>query len=102
MFDPGDVADLVLDQRVGRSRVRHAQQRFGQAHQRNTFMRAEAVLLQESVDTAGLAPPRALNQPGSDGRGIVMQGRRGRCLTHPFDDTGMFFLPVSLAEFRAV
>ena len=51
---PAPVAgrDLVLDQRVDRIGVRHAQQRLGQTHQRDTLIGAEPVFRQEDFHHA--------------------------------------------------
>ena len=44
--------DAVLDQRVGGGGVRNAQQRLGEAEQRDAFRRAEAVFRRKSVTSA--------------------------------------------------
>ena len=41
--------DFVFDQRINRVRIRYAQQRFGQTHQRNAFFRRQAVFSQENL-----------------------------------------------------
>ncbi len=50
---PVAAGDLVANQRVARGRVRNPQQRFGQAHQRHAFLRAERELLEQPLDQAG-------------------------------------------------
>jgi hypothetical protein len=46
------LAELVLDEAVGGVRIGHAQQRFRQHHQRQTFLRRQRELAQQIVDTA--------------------------------------------------
>ena len=43
------IADLVADQRVARGRVRNAQQRLGQAHQRHAFLRRQREFLHQAL-----------------------------------------------------
>ncbi len=49
------LAQFILDQPVGGGVVRHAQQTFGEHHQRQTFRRGEAVFAQQRLDTANAA-----------------------------------------------
>ena len=55
---PVATADLVADERVARGRIRDAQQRLGQAHQRHPFLRAQREFLQQPLHQAG-SPARA-------------------------------------------
>ena len=50
---PVALRDLVADQAVARGRVRDAQQRLGQAHERDAFARLERELEHQRVDAAG-------------------------------------------------
>ena len=45
-------AELVLDELVGGTRIGHAQQRFGQHHQRETFLGGQRKLAQHVLDAA--------------------------------------------------
>ena len=49
MFAPVGRRDLVLDQRVDGFGIRHAQQRFGQAHQRDAFLGRQTVFGEENL-----------------------------------------------------
>jgi hypothetical protein len=55
---PVRIAELVGDERVGRFRVRHAQERLGQREEGDPFGRVEPIFLQELVD-----PARRLRRP---------------------------------------
>jgi hypothetical protein len=46
------LAELVLDELIGRPRVGHAQQRFGQHHQRQAFFGGEREFTQHVLDAA--------------------------------------------------
>ena len=95
------LAELVLDELVGGAGVRHAQQRFGQHHQREAFLGRQRELAQHVLDAAerivigsdGLdqarrravdprlrarCPVGAAEQPGSDGSIIGRVGRAER------------------------
>jgi hypothetical protein len=50
---------LVLDERVGRPRIRHAQQRLGQHHQGEPLLGGQRILAQEILDAAETARARA-------------------------------------------
>ena len=52
VLTPVAVADLVADQRVTGGLVRNTQQRFGQAHQRHTFLRGQREFLQQALHQA--------------------------------------------------
>src|SRR3546814_5244994 len=54
---PVAVEQLVGDQPVGRLRVGHAQQRLGEAHERNAFPAGEIVFTKERVESARRARP---------------------------------------------
>ena len=78
---PIATADLVANERVPRGRVRDAQQRLGQAHQRHAFLAAEIVLAHEAVDRAALAlGAYGLHERngGGPGLGLGGGGKRGR------------------------
>ena len=85
------LAELVLDELVGGAGVRHAQQRFGQHHQRQAFLGRQRELAQHVLDAAERivvgadrldqarrgavdprfllrAQPRTRQQPGGDRR----------------------------------
>ena len=51
--------ELVADQPVARRGIRNAQQRFGEAHERDAFARIERELEHQRVDAARLAAFRA-------------------------------------------
>ena len=55
---PVGAGDLVADQRVARGRVRDAQQRLGQAHQRHALLRRQRELVHQPLHQA-VAQPRA-------------------------------------------
>ncbi|CAE6942795.1 hypothetical protein R69927_07776 [Paraburkholderia domus] len=52
---PVALADLVADQRVTRGAIRNAQQRFGEAHQRDAFLARQRELVDQPFDAAALA-----------------------------------------------
>ena len=52
MVDEVALAELVLDELVGGAGVRHAQQRFGQHHQRQAFLGREREFAQHVLDAA--------------------------------------------------
>ena len=65
---PVPSADLLGDQRVGGVLVGDAQQRLGEAHQDDAFLRGQPVLVHEGVDAAVLgrgwrAPPAPAGPP---------------------------------------
>jgi hypothetical protein len=67
--------DLVLDEVVHRGRVGHAQERFGQAHQRDAFVRGEAVFGEEDLHQARAA---AVPDGGDEGRATLCRAGAGR------------------------
>ena len=63
MIAPIRVCQLVRNQKVGRLRVWHAQERFGQRQKRRAFFCPKAVLLQKRVYPAiGLHRPQIVQQ----------------------------------------
>ena len=52
--DQSPAADLVADQPVARGRIRDAQQRLGEAHQRDAFAAVERELEHQRIDAAGV------------------------------------------------
>ena len=54
MAAPIGGGDLVFDQRIHRGRIGHAQQRFGQTHQRDAFVGRQAIFGQEHLHQTGL------------------------------------------------
>ena len=95
---PIDVTYLVPDQCIGRRRIRHTQQSFGEAHQRYAFFRRQTILLQECIDPTGFALARVLDQPDGYLRCFRVFGACAGCLCHAFRDTGIFFRSVSFAN----
>ncbi len=83
MCAPFGWGDLVLDQVVNGLSVRHAQQRFGQAHQRDTLVGRKAVLGQEHLHQArATRAPNGLDQPDRTmPRGRADRGIGGRLAT---------------------
>ncbi|VVN46094.1 hypothetical protein PS664_05840 [Pseudomonas fluorescens] len=74
-------ADLVADQRVTGAFVRDAQQRFGQAHQRDTFLGRQGKFLQQALNNTGTAAGTFLIAQFLGNRGgqlIGSFGHRGR------------------------
>ena len=69
--------ELVGDQLVGGVRVGNAQQRLGEAHHRDAFVRAEIVGLEERVDARRLVRAHALHQRRAPSRSL----RRARSAT---------------------
>ena len=70
MLVPLAGADLVADQRVARRRIGDAQQRLGQAHQRDALLRRQRIFLQQSLHqtfaAAGVAAiAQALRRAGA-------------------------------------
>ena len=97
MLGPVDVANLVLDQRVGSPGVGHAQQRFGQTHQRDAFFRGKSVLMQERVDPAGLLAPRTFDKLSRQRAGLVVLRRHGRRLLQPLGNASLFLHAVGFS-----
>ena len=60
MTRPIRAADFVSDKLVRRRRVRNAQQGFGEAHEDNALLAAQAVFGKENIEPAETAadPPR--------------------------------------------
>jgi hypothetical protein len=54
MARPVAAADLVADQPVGGRGVRHAQQRFREAHQHHALFARQRIFLGEGIDAAAL------------------------------------------------
>ncbi|OIQ81085.1 hypothetical protein GALL_371530 [mine drainage metagenome] len=82
-------ADLVADQRVARRGVGDAQQRFGQAHQRDAFLARQCVLLQQGLDdAAALLAAQPLSQRA---RGVGRCGRQLRRQRRLLDQRGDAF-----------
>ena len=52
MRAPVALADLVADQRVARRAIGNAQQRFGEAHQRDAFLAGQRELVDQPFDAA--------------------------------------------------
>jgi len=67
---PVAAADLVADQPVARGGIGNAQQRFGEAHQRDAFARVEREFQHQRVDAAGRAARCA----------YALRERRGKAL----------------------
>ncbi len=99
---PLDIADLVADQRIGCAIVRHAQQRFGQAHQRDAFFGRQPVLVQEGINAACLLPPRAFDQRDRERLGLLVQFGSRSGLSQPFRDALLLVLPIGEADGMAV
>ena len=62
LLGPVEPGQLVVDQRVGGLGVGHAQQRFGEAHQRDALLAAEVIGLEESVEPRRLVAAHRLDQ----------------------------------------
>ena len=56
MAGPVGTADLVMNQRIHRFAVGHAQQRLGQRHQPHTLFAVEAIFGEETLHQPQLAP----------------------------------------------
>ena len=71
------LAELVLDQAVGGSGVRHAQQRFGEHHEGKAFLGRKRILPQHLLDAADAAAsrPYGANEPERGGIDPVFDGR---------------------------
>ena len=54
MRTPVRIAQFVGDQQIGRLRIGHAQERLGEAQQRNALRRVETIFLQELVHPAAI------------------------------------------------
>ena len=66
LLGPVGTRQLVGDQVVGGLGVGNAQQRLGQAHQRDAFVRAEVIGLQEGVEPGRLVAAHRLDQGARD------------------------------------
>ena len=80
MRAPVAAADLVADQPVPSGGVWNAQQRLGEAHQRDAFARVEREFEHERVDAAGRAArcAYALRERGGEALGRCQRFRRQR------------------------
>ena len=76
---PLAVCDLVADQRIAGRGVRDAQQRFGKAHQRDTFLRRQRVLLEQTLHHAGTAG-RVFSVTQLRGDAVGQRVCRSRCI----------------------
>ena len=79
MGTPVAASQLVTDQPVCRGRVRNAQQRFGQTHQRHAFLTGQRKLLHQMIDAAGTGTLIAhrlhqLSRQGLDLRYVRLHG----------------------------
>ena len=95
---PVDIADLVADQCIGGGCIGHAQQRFGEAHQRHAFFCSKAILMQECIDAAGFATTRALNQLAGKGRSFRMVGFGVGGLFHTLRNAGILFRAIGFTQ----
>ena len=102
MFGPIDPAQLVLDQCVGGRWIRHPQQRFGQTHQRDTLVGAQAIGLQKCIEPTGLAPPRAFDQAGGNSAGLGVDCAGGSGLPDSLLQTSFFIKAIGGAQSRSV
>ncbi len=98
MFAPVDPGQLVVDQRIGGGRVGHPQQGLGQTHQRDAFVGAQAIGLQERIKPAGLVGPRAFDQPGGDSAGFRVGLSGGSGFLQALGDAQLLFHPVGQAQ----
>ena len=102
LLGPVGTGKLVGDEVVGGGGVGHAQQRFGKAHQRNAFVAAKVIGLQESVEPGGLVAAHRLDQGARDRLrfGCLPLGQAR--LIDPFAHDGSFVGPIGTAERGAV
>ncbi len=75
LLRPVGPGQLVGDQLVGGMRVGNAQQRLGEAHQRDAFVGAEVVGLQEGVEPGRLVRAHALHQRAGGRRRFAQASR---------------------------
>ena len=77
VFTPVRRRDLVFDQCVDGFRIRHAQKRFGQTHQRDAFVSGQAVFGQKDLHQAGIRAfadaPHQLRPAGRNPRAICVR-----------------------------
>ena len=95
---PVALRELVADQPVARCRIRDAQQRLGEAHERDAFARIERELEHQGIHAARLVPrgANAFGKPGRKSLDLRQQpGRRG-CFVQERDERGRFLAPVVL------
>ena len=102
MITPVDPGQLVVDQRVGGGGIGHAQQSFGEAHQRDAFIGAEPVGLQKGIEPAGFVFARALHQPRGNRARPGMDLRCGCSLAQPLGNAGLLVHPVGQAKRGAI
>ena len=102
MARPVDPAKLVGDQRVGRGRIGHPEQRFGQAHQRDSLVGAEAIGLQEGVEPARLAGAGPLDQLRGKVAGRRMDRADRSGPAQPLGQAGLLVHPVGEAQGGAI
>ena len=102
LFRPVGSGELVGDQFVGGVRVGDAKQRLGQAHHRDSLVRAEVVGLQKRIDAGRLLRADALDQSARGRRrftqGLGIEPR----LREPLGDDHLFVGSISPPQFAAV
>ena len=102
MLTPVDIAQLVADEGIGRTRVGNPQKRLRQAHQGDAFLGIEAELLEKGVQSAGLAPPRAVDQLAGKIRRFAMHFRNAGSLFESRFDAAVFRHPIGSAQLAAI
>ncbi len=92
MLIPFAVAELIADQAIGGFGIRHAQQRFRQAHQHHAFLRGQRIFLKQRI-YAAMGGPRAdtVHQFAGERLGGGMLTGRQCGLGKQFRGEGVFF-----------
>ena len=88
MPGPVGIEDLVTDQAAGGLRVRHPEQRLGEAHERHAFAGGQIILLEQQVDAARHTAPSAdmgHEVPGAGGDPGALLGREAIGGAQPLD-----------------
>jgi hypothetical protein len=92
MMDEVALRQLVLDELVGRARVRYAQQRFREHHQREAFLRGQRELAQHVFHAAKriVIDANRLDQPPRDAiDSRFLRARELRRAEQPCGDRGI-------------
>ena len=99
---PVGARKLVVDQFVGGVRVGDAQQGLGEAHQRDTFVRAEVIGLQERVEPGRLVPAHRFDQGLGNALGLGRRAFVEPGLVEPFGDDVALGRAIGAAQRGAV
>lgn len=102
MRAPGRWCDLVLDERIDRFGIRHAEQGLGQTHQRDALPGRETVFGQKGLHETWSRPgPQVFDERGRVIAGHIQHGGLGRCARQQFGERCVLGHGVQTRDFCA-